>query len=73
MQCNSIRITLPNGRTKDYPFFSFDYYAATNELEHKEENIIIALDDTAKSFIYETDELSDEIVNREYVSVVFIE
>lgn len=71
MQYNSIKITFPNGRIKTYPYSDFDYYIATNELEHKEENIIISLDNTSKSFVYETDEVSGEMVNKEYVSVVF--
>ncbi len=72
MQHNSINITFPNGRIKTYPNSSFDHYAATNELEHKVENIIISLDDIAKSFIYETDELSGEMISKEYISIEFV-
>ena len=72
MQYNSIKITFPNGRVKIYPYSSFDYYAAINELEHKEGNILILLDDTLNSFVYETDMLSGEMVNKECVSVEFL-
>lgn len=71
MQYNSIKITLPNGRVIHYPYSSFDYYATTNELEHKEENIIISLGNVSKSFVYETEELSNEMVSKECISVVF--
>lgn len=72
MQYNSIKITFPNGRVKTYPYSAFDYYAATNELEHKEENIIVSLANTSKSFVYETDELSGEIINKEYISIELV-
>lgn len=72
MQYNSIKIIFPNGRVKTYPYSSFDYYAVTNELEHKMENIIIPLDDSSKSFVYEIDGLLEEIVNKEYISVEFV-
>lgn len=72
MQYNSINITFPNGRVKKYPYSTFDYYATTNELEHKEENIIISLTNTSKSFVYETDEFSNEMINKEYICVDFI-
>lgn len=72
MQYNSIKITFPNGRVKVYPYSAFEYYAAINELEHKEENIIISLAKTSKSFVYETDELSGEMINKEYISIEFI-
>lgn len=71
MQYNSIKITFPNGRIKTYPYSAFEYYAGTKELEHTDENIIISLANTTKSFVYETDELSDEMVNKEYISVTF--
>ena len=73
MQYNSIKITFPNGRVNTLPYSSFDYYVTTNELEHKEKNIIISVGDTSKSFIYETDELSNEMVSKDYVSIDFIE
>lgn len=72
MHYKSIKITYPNGIVKNYPYSAFDFYAATNELEHKEENIIISLANTSKSFVYETDNLSDEIVNKEFVSIEFV-
>lgn len=67
MQNKSIQITFPNGRVKTFPYTSFDYYAATNELEHNEENIIITLNDISHSFVYETDKLSDEITNKDSI------
>lgn len=73
MQYKSIKITFPNGRIKTYPFTAFEHYAPTNELEHKDGNIIISLDNTSKSFVYETDDLSNEMVNKEYISIVFID
>lgn len=73
MHYNSIKITFPNGRVKAYSISCFDYYAATNELEHKEENIIVSLSNPSKSFIYETDKLSNEMVNKEYISIDFFE
>lgn len=72
MHYKSIKITFPNGRVKTYLYSTFDYYAATNELEHKDENIIITLDCTTKSFVYETDELSGEMINKEYISIDFV-
>lgn len=72
MQYNSIKITFPNGRVKTYPYSAFEYYAVTNELEHNEENILIPLDNITKSFIYEMDELSDEMINKEYISIEFV-
>lgn len=71
MPYNSIKITFPTGRVKTYPYSAFDYYATTNELEHKEESIIITLDSITKSFVYETDELSGEMINKEYISIEF--
>lgn len=72
MQYNSIKIIFPNGRVKTYPYSSFDYFATTNELEHNVENIIILLDDISKSFVYETDELSGEMINKEYISITLV-
>lgn len=72
MQYNSIKITFPNGRVKTYPYSAFDYYAATNEIEHKEENIIISPAIISKSFVYEMDELLGEMINKEYISIEFI-
>lgn len=71
MQYNSIKIIFPNGRIKSYAYSAFDYFVATNELEHKEESIIIKLDNISKSFIYEVDELSGEMINKEYISIEF--
>lgn len=72
MQYNFIKITFPNGRVKFYPYSSFDYYTVTNELEHKEENVIITLNDLSHSFVYETDILTDEITNRNFICVQLI-
>lgn len=71
MQYNSIKITFPNGRVKTYPYSSFDYYAATNELEHNVDDIIVTLGDISKSFIYETDEMSGEMISKEYILIEF--
>ncbi|MBQ0031144.1 MAG: hypothetical protein KBT32_12040 [Bacteroidales bacterium] len=68
MKFSFIKIQYPNGRVTILPYSSFDLYA-TNELEHKEENIIITLDDITHSFIYETDVISGEIVNKEQIKV----
>lgn len=62
-----VKISFPNGRVKIYPYSSFVYYAYTNELEHQDENIIISLENNHKSFVYEVDELSGEMVNKEYI------
>ena len=70
MQFTSVIITFPNGRRKHYAFTEFDFFRSANELEHKEENIIITLDNLSHSFVYETDELSGEMVCKEQVSVV---
>lgn len=70
MQFSKVIVTLPNSRIKRFTSSDFDLYASTNELEHKEENIIISLDDLSCSFVYETDELSGEMVHKEQVSVV---
>lgn len=70
MQFTFIEIILPNGKVKTFPYNSFNCFASTNELEHNEENIIITLDDLTQSFIYETDELSGEIINKEHIGVL---
>ena len=69
MMPSYIKIHYPNGRVKTFPYSSFDLYISTNELEHREDKLIITLDDLSRSFIYETDELSGEIVNKEMVIV----
>ena len=73
MQYETIKITFPNGRIKLYSYSSFDFYASTNELEHKEENIIIMLNNLSLSFVYEIDVLSGEISNKENVSVELLQ
>lgn len=72
MQYNSIKITFPNGKVKIFPYNSFEYYAATNELEHKDENIIITLNDISYSFEYETDKRFNEITNKDFINVQLI-
>lgn len=67
-----IKITFPNGRNKTFHYSSFEYYSSTKELEHKEENIIIKINDLSHSFVYKTDELSGEIVQKEYIYVELI-
>lgn len=70
MQFTSVIITFPNGRIKHFASSDFDFFSSTNELEHKEENIIITLDDLSHSFVYETDELSGEMVCKKQIIVV---
>ena len=72
MQFSSIEIKFPNGRVKTFLCSDFDYFVANNELEHKKDNIIITLDDLSYSFVYETDELSGEIINKEKILVMDI-
>lgn len=72
MQYNSIMISFPNGIVKTYPYSAFDYYIATNELEHKEENIIISLGNFSKSFVYEIDKLTGEMTYKEYISIEYV-
>ena len=70
MTYKAIEIEYPNGRRRTYSPSDFDYYAATNELEHKSENIIITLSDLCKSFTYEEDEQSGEMTDKELLAKV---
>lgn len=70
MKHTSVIVTFLNGRIKQFPYSSFEYFASTNELEHKKDNIIITLDDLSRSFTYECDKLSGEIMNKENLKVV---
>lgn len=69
MNNKSILIEFPNGRIRHYPIEDFDYYSVSNELEHKEENIIICIDDLSRSFTYELNE-QGEIINKEKLCVL---
>lgn len=69
MNFTSIKITYPNGKCKSFTPSSFEYYSSTNELEHKQDNIIITLNDISKSFIYETDDLTGEITYKEFINI----
>ena len=61
-------IEFPSGRTKSFYLEEFDYYARTNELQHKSEPIIIDLSDLSKSFMSELGD-NDEMANKEFVVV----
>ncbi len=67
MNYQTVILELPNGQTRHMPMNEFDFYAYTNELEHKKEDIIINIGDLAHSFLYETDERG-EIINKETIS-----
>ena len=68
----TVIVELLNGQTRHFPMNEFDYFAFSNELEHKEENIVVSIGNIAKSFIYETDERG-EIVDCETISrITFI-
>lgn len=70
MTFDTVEIEFENGRRRTFPSSDFDYYAGTNELEHKSENIIISLSSLEKSFVYEMDEVGGEMVNKEYITRV---
>jgi len=70
MTFDTVEIEFENGRRRTFPSSDFDFYAGTNELEHKSENIIIALSDLSKSFKYEEEELSGEITCNDYLTKV---
>lgn len=65
---DTITIEFPNGKKRHLTLGEFNYYAETNELQHKSELIIIRLDDITKSFIFELDD-HDEILFKEYIGV----
>lgn len=69
MYKDSIIIKFPNGRIQKYSIKDFEYYYATNELEHHNENIIINVNSPYLSFVYETDE-KGEITNKVPISIV---
>lgn len=73
MTFTTIEIEYPNGRRRIFDSSDFDYYATTNELEHKNENITITLSSLSKSFIYETDNETGEILNKEYLTSINIQ
>lgn len=69
MDYKTVIIELSNGQTRHIPMYEFDYYAHSNELEHKTEHIIICIDNLSRSFLYETDERG-EIENKELITKV---
>ena len=66
---SKIRITFPNGKIKTFAIREFEYFASVNELEHKEDNIIINLNQIKKSFIYDTND-NGEIINKDFIPTV---
>lgn len=69
---SKIKITFPNGKTNTFAICEFEYFASVNELEHKEDNIIINLNQIKKSFIYDINDIG-EITNKNFIpSVDFI-
>ena len=72
MTFTTIEIELANGRKYTFPSSDFDFVATTNELEHKRENIIITLSALENSFVYELDDVTGEIVNKEYLQKVIL-
>lgn len=69
---SKIRITFPNGKIITFATCEFEYFASVNELEHKEDNIIINLNQIKKSFIYDVND-NGEIINKDFIpSVAFI-
>jgi hypothetical protein len=72
MTFTTIEIELANGRKYTFPSSDFDFFATTNELEHKREKIIVTLSALEKSFVYELDEDTGEIVNKKYLQKVTI-
>lgn len=71
MNYKSIIIEFSNGRIQHYSLENFDYFSVPNELEHKEENIIICMDDLPQSFIYETNEQGEIIHTEKICHVAF--
>ena len=67
VEYTTIDIEYPNGKRKKYSHSDFDFYASTNELEHKTENLIITLSDLKKSFTYDIDEYTGEITKKDYI------
>lgn len=61
---SKIIITMSNGKVMEYHLADFERYG--NELEHKEENIIINTEKPKESFIYELSKRK-EIENKDYI------
>lgn len=59
LDSSHIKLTFPNGRVSNFSIEEFNYYAATNELQHKTENIIISLNKPTSSFLYELDDAGE--------------
>lgn len=59
LDSSHIKLTFPNGRVRNFSIEEFNYYAATNELQHKTENIIISLNKPTSSFLYELDDAGE--------------
>ena len=70
MKRDNITIIFPNGRIKHYCIDEFDMFYATNELEHRHENIIINVTIPDLSFVYEKDE-KGEIIHKEWIKIAF--
>ncbi len=71
MKNKTIIIEFENGKSKTYSLSEFDFFAEPNELEHKEQCIIIKMSDLTKSFTYEIDE-NDEIIHKEAIKITFV-
>ncbi len=67
-----IELELSNGRKYTFPYSDFEFFTTRNELEHKEKNIIITLSALENSFVYEKDNNTEEIINKEYIPKVTI-
>lgn len=61
-----VKLTFPNGRVRNFSIEEFDYYAATNELQHRAENIIISLNNPTSSFLYDLDD-AGEIAMKDFL------
>ena len=55
MKRDNITIIFPNGRIKHYCIDEFDMFYATNELEHRHENIIINVTELSQVKIHKRD------------------
>jgi len=62
-----ITIIYPSGRIRTFADGDFELFH--NELEHKTENIILNIEDSYKSFVYETD-YRGEITNRNPINFI---
>lgn len=70
MKRDNVTIKFPNGKTKKHCIDEFDMFYATNELEHRHENIIINVTIPDLSFVYEKDERG-EIIHKEWIKIAF--